>query len=703
MKDIAPSQIDSIENLIKQFENAQEEAVARYDGMIQAARNLQQQMDLFEEVFRNSRDAIIVVEGDSGLIRHANAAAGEMVGCAADDLVGRLQATLFPDELHEEMESRFQEVRQEGGISRLRSRLLRDSGEQVDVSISGNILPDTPEGLVVGFIRDISDQVRAEEELRALNESLEKRVEERTNEIRRSNEELEKAIAEAERHAVEAEAADRAKNLFIANMTHEIRTPLNSVVGLLELLMDMDLGDLEKETAEVISRSAETLGRLINDILDYSKIEAGKLELEETPFDLPELMDRIMETFTFQAREKNLELKLELDENLPEFIIGDPLKLRQILTNLMGNALKFTAEGSVSLRIKRAARKGSRCSLKFAVQDTGTGIPEDIQKDMLKPFTQADSTITRKFGGTGLGLNIASRLVDRMGGKLEVESWAGQGSTFFFTVEFGKAGVREIARMKKARRQTSQPDDLADLGQDGLKILLVEDNKLNLRVARGMLSKLGCAAESVEDGFSALDRLRQEKFDLVFMDLQMPEMDGLETTRRIRDGEAGEENRGVPVIAMTAHASREDRQKCLDAGMDDYVAKPISTRLIGEAIKRVITAEETGTAAAGGFAVRPRDEGSRGGDEIDATVLDQFMGEARKELNLIIGALQNYDFDFAIQEAESLEMDARDIQRDVLADLVEDLIKAAGQKQQEYALELADEIKSALEQMESMI
>jgi CheY-like chemotaxis protein len=434
-------------------------------------------------------------------------------------------------------------------------------------------------------------------------------------------------------------------------------------------------------------------------------MEAGKLELEKVVFVLPDLLQSLLETFSFQAREKGLEVDLDLDPDLPEFVIGDPGRIRQVLINLIGNAIKFTQSGTVTLEVSKVSLKGKRFSIKFAVLDTGCGIARKHQKEMFKAFTQADSGITRKFGGTGLGLNISSKLVKKMGGVLEVDSRPGEGSIFYFTARFDKAESEQVEQLKCHKTAVETREALSELDVDDLQILLVEDNKLNQRVAQGMLAKLGCKCDVAENGLEALARLREDSYDLVFMDLQMPEMDGLEAVGSLRRGKAGETNRQVPVIAMTAHASRQDRKNCLAAGMNDYVAKPVSTEQIGKAMLRVLCLAEGGEqeTPSESFSMAKLIAQAEGDEGIAAEVMDQFMADTRKHLNLMIGALQHFDFDFAISEARSIEGGARKIHCSVIVGLVDELIDAAHSKQQEFALNLAEDIKAQLAEMESVI
>jgi len=314
--------------------------------------------------------------------------------------------------------------------------------------------------------------------------------------------------------------------------------------------------------------------------------------------------------------------------------------------------------------------------------------------------------VARDLWDTDLGLNISGKLVAKMGGQLEVVSQEGKGSTFSFTTHFEKADSKQVKEMKQIQESEAPEVVLEGIDTGALRILLVEDNKLNQRVAQGMLAKLGCQSEKAGNGIQALDCLEEEKFDLVFMDLQMPEMGGLEAVVKLREGHAGQQNRNVPVIAMTAHASRKDRKNCLAAGMNDYVPKPISSLLIAQAMKRVLMPVTEPTDEGqdnSSFSMKPLLAQSDGDVGIASEVMDQFMTSARGSLNLVIGALQNYDFDFATQEARSLESRALSIHCQPVVDRITDLIKAADGLQQEFALEMTEEIRVELENLETVI
>lgn len=379
-----------------------------------------------------------------------------------------------------------------------------------------------------------------------------------------------------------AEASSSAKSQFLANISHEIRTPLNGIMGLTELTLGTQLTSTQRDYLDMVRHSAETLLALINDLLDFAKIGAGKLVLEQKPFDLHDMIDKTLGPVRLRAESKGLALHGDFGAEVPPFILGDSLRLRQVLVNLLDNAIKFTREGSITLSVH------ARCSgkLEFAIADTGVGIAEDKQRLIFESFAQADSSTTREFGGTGLGLSICSDLVHLMGGNISVHSLVGHGSTFRFSIDAPAADA------DLQPNNSSKKAEVKQATASSMHLLVVEDNLINQSVACGILGKLGYRVTTAVNGRQAVDFAQANCYDAILMDVQMPEMDGLSATACIRDWES---NRGkrTPILAMTAHAGEDDRARCLAAGMDGYVAKPISVQKLAAALGQAIHCDAT--------------------------------------------------------------------------------------------------------------
>jgi len=480
----------------------------------------------------------------------ANASVARHMGTTPENLLGKTDFDFFPPDLAEAYAEDERRVMRSGEALINREEAGLDANGNAITILTTKVPLRDEEGRVVGILgigRDITARVKVEAEIRAAREA--------------------------------AEAANRAKSDFLANMSHEIRTPMNGVLGMSELLLDSRLDTEQRDCAETIRESGKALLTVINDILDFSKVEAGKLELEAIEMDVRSSVDECARLLAIQAHAKGLELEVSCDPELPESVRGDPNRLRQILLNLGGNAVKFTSRGSVRVCIGVLEATAHDVLVRFEVRDSGIGIPKDRLDSLFKPFTQVDASTTRRFGGTGLGLSIVRRLVELMHGTCGVESELGVGSKFWFTARFGRTTAMETAAAAAGKAEIS-----AQSVAPHRRVLMAEDNIVNQRVAARMLEKMGYAVDVVNDGRAAVAAWARGGYDAILMDCQMPEMDGYAATREIRRQENGTAR--IPIIALTAHAIKGADEECFAAGMDHYITKPFDRDELRDCLER---------------------------------------------------------------------------------------------------------------------
>lgn len=504
-----------------------------------AERALRESERRYRLLIEHSPDAIGVHE--RGRILYTNPAWAKLLGASdSNELIGKSVTEFFSPSSRTQVESIFGQLR--GGDMPLQQRLIRKDGTPLDVEISAVPLFHEGRHTVQVVMRDITESKHAEQEM---SEALQL-----------------------------AQQATRLKSEFLANMSHELRTPMNGVLGMADVLLTTTLTDEQREYAQIIHTSASSLMTLLSEILDLSRIEAGKIELESVPFDLRQIVTEACNLFSARAASKKLALSTSFDAQTPSQVIGDVARIRQVLNNLIDNAIKFTERGAIQIQVTCGGIVNGLAKLHFAVEDTGVGIPLDKQEIIFEKFEQVDSSITRKWGGTGLGLAICREFIQLMGGKIGVRSAPQAGSRFWFMLDLPATQVdfQEL--------ELNADEDRFHL--HGTRVLVVEDNEVNQVVISRMLENLGCQVELASTGKQAVEKTSQSDYALVLMDVNLPEIDGFEATRQIRLRE--DKAKHLPIVAVTAHAMRGDRQRCLSAGMDDYMSKPIDIANIAKAV-----------------------------------------------------------------------------------------------------------------------
>ena len=517
-------------------------------------------------VWESAGDSMIFVDG-AGLIVAANPTFCEMSGMKREQLEGVFFTGAlceWPGHEEEELERYRREFADRSVAPNVVRQFRLQDEKQLWLEITNSFLERPKQApLLLMVLRNITSRVQAEQELRATNEFLET------------------TTLWAREMAASAEMASVAKSEFLANVSHEIRTPMNGILGMTELALMTELTPEQQEYLQLVKHSADALLSLLDDLLDLSKAEAGRMELQPAAFRLRETMEYIMRPLCHRGSARGLEVTWQIDPEVPELLLGDAGRLRQILINLAGNSIKFTDSGFVKVEVGWRQRSDGLSAMSFVVRDSGIGMPAQRLAEVFEPFTQIDSSSTRRRGGTGLGLSISNKLVELMGGRLYVSSEEGIGSAFAFTIRIPVATGVEPGEEELSISPAG--------GHTGLKVLVAEDNAINQRLILRMLERAGHETTLVGTGREAVEAVELDSFDVVLMDVQMPDLDGIQATVRIRDRESGGDKR-LPIIAMTAHAMPGDRERCLAAGMDAYLSKPLRFDSLIGAIESTVSA-----------------------------------------------------------------------------------------------------------------
>ncbi len=522
--------------------------------VLQLERDLIESKQLFKIVFDRSPAAITVTDKDERITAW-NPMTEKMLGMDRKDLFNKPVKDLYPPQ--EWVRMRALQIRKSGMLADIATKLIRKDGTILDINTSISVLKDDNGNIVgaIGIMHDMTRQKMVEEQL------------------------MQAKLA--------AESANTAKSVFLAKMSHEVRTPMNAIIGMMDLTLDTQLNEEQKDNLKVAKDAADNLLSLINDILDLSRAEAGKVVIEDIEINAPDIVKNVCKGLSVLSRNKGIDLVWEIDPKIPHRLVGDPVRLRQVLINLTNNAVKFTHKGKVQVSAKLDSITEKDCAVKFEVTDQGIGIPHKNVATIFDVFTEAHNTTARRYGGTGLGLAICKKIVEMMRGAIWVESVEGKGSTFHFTLIFGVSTPLKTSTSAEAARSGGGVEGETPAELKHLRVLLAEDNVINQRVAVKTLEKFGWSVKVAADGQEALNILNTQGFDVILTDDQMPVLTGIEMTQVIRREEK-QTGQHIPIVVMTANAMAGDREKYLSAGMDGYVSKPIDRNALYQEIAELV-------------------------------------------------------------------------------------------------------------------
>ncbi len=615
----------------------------------QAKKVAEKRQRYLEAVLYNTPNAVITGDENHRIVEW-NSGAEALFGYKKEETIGKyLDDLITIPEIKDEAKKISDTILKGEDITQKETIRYRKDGIPVNVIVA--VSPIKREKELMGVVSVYTDITKIKKVEVDLQESKER--------VEMMNKELKKTIKRANLMALEAEMANKTKSEFIANMSHEIRTPMNGIIGMTDLVLETNLTSQQKDYLEAVKMSADSLMLIINDLLDFSKIEAGKLEFESVSFNLRKTFEDAIKTMKHKIDEKNLKLIINISDNIPEFIIGDPGRLRQVVLNFLSNSIKFTEKGGIIISAEVEKQLSESIVIHFCITDTGIGIPEDKQKKIFNSFTQVDNSSTRKFGGAGLGLAISSSLVTMMGGRIGLQSpvkkrkirEGGKGSAFYFTAQFRlqkekqeKENIKEPEHNKIEGKKMEIKNDIMPFPEKSFKILLAEDNKINKKLAESLLKKKGFRITSVENGKEVLKCIEHEYFDLILMDVQMPEMDGFEVTKEIRKQEKTTREH-ISIVAMTAYAMKGDREKCIEAGMDDYISKPIKAKEFWQTIRKVISGEINDSWSNGDISIdiTKAMETVEGDKELFQELIEDFLALFPKQLSEIGEVIQEGD------------------------------------------------------------